>query len=311
MAKVAVIGTGGWGKNHLRVFNELKSLTAFCDTNQEKIKLYEQKYGIRGYVSIEQLLTKEKIDAVTICTPTITHSQIAKKCLLSGIDVLVEKPITFTSKESEELVELAKKTECILTSGYIERFNPVVADLKNLIKSRKIGDPILLEFHRESKWMGNVNDVGIVTDTSVHDIDTARWIFDKEPQMVFARTGQILSKNEDFATIILGFDSQKTAFIASNWITPKRVRQLTTVCSDGVATINFITQEIQIDDSTGTTISKKPYKEPLKIELKHFIDCIDHNKEPLISAKDASNVTKIAEAALISSKSGAPIYMNL
>ncbi len=311
MAKVAVIGTGGWGKNHLRVFNELKSLTAFCDTNQEKIKLYEQKYGIRGYVSIEQLLTKEKIDAVTICTPTITHSQIAKKCLLSGIDVLVEKPITFTSKESEELVELAKKTECILTSGYIERFNPVVADLKNLIKSRKIGDPILLEFHRESKWMGNVNDVGIVTDTSVHDIDTARWIFDKEPQMVFARTGQILSKNEDFAAIILGFDSQKTAFIASNWITPKRVRQLTTVCSNGVATINFITQEIQIDDSTGTTISKKPYKEPLKIELKHFIDCIDHNKEPLISAKDASNVTKIAEAALISSKNGAPIYMNL
>jgi UDP-N-acetylglucosamine 3-dehydrogenase len=311
LAKVAVIGTGGWGKNHLRVFNELKSLTAFCDTNQEKIKLYEQEYGIRGYVSIEQLLTKEKIDAVTICTPTITHSQIAKKCLLSGIDVLVEKPITFTSKESEELVELAKKTECILTSGYIERFNPVVANLKNLIKSRKIGDPILLEFHRESKWKGNINDVGIVTDTSVHDIDTARWVFDKEPQMVFARTGQILSKNEDFATIILGFDSQKTAFIASNWVTPKRVRQLTTVCSEGVANINFITQEIQIDDSTGTTISKKPYKEPLKIELKHFIDCIDHNKEPLISAKDASNVTKIAEAALISSKSGAPIYMNL
>lgn len=309
--KIGVIGVGGWGKNHLRVLSELGCLASFCDINEEKVKVYEKKYGVRGYSSADEMLQKEALDGVTICTPTITHGELAKKTLEYGLHTFVEKPLTLTSKEGEELVELAEKKGVILTSGYIERFNPAVTALKDIILSGRIGEPLLLEFHRESKWLGNVRDVGIVLDTAVHDIDTARWIFGSEPKVVFARTGHVISPHEDFATIILGFNEKKTAFIASNWVTPKKVRRLITVCTGGIVTIDFITQELQIDDEGGTTIPRREWREPLLLELKHFIECIEGKQKPIVTAVDALNNTKIAEAALISSKHGVPIYLEL
>ncbi|MEM3386777.1 MAG: Gfo/Idh/MocA family oxidoreductase [Nitrososphaerales archaeon] len=309
--KIGVIGVGGWGKNHLRVLNELGCLTAFCDVNADRVKMYEKKYGVKGYCSVDEMLQKESLNAVTVCTPTITHSEISKKTLNAGLHTFVEKPLTLSSKDGEELLEIAEKQGVILTAGYIERFNPAISTLKDLILSGKIGEPLLLEFHRESKWLGNVRDVGIILDTAVHDIDTARWIFNLEPKVVFARTGHIISPNEDFAAIILGFDQKKTAFIASNWVTPKKVRRLVTVCTGGIATIDFITQEIQIDDAEGTIIPRKEWKEPLLLELKHFIECVEGKQTPIVSAVDALNNTKVAEAALISSRHGVPIYLEL
>ncbi|MFN3621688.1 MAG: Gfo/Idh/MocA family protein, partial [Nitrososphaerales archaeon] len=153
--------------------------------------------------------------------------------------------------------------------------------------------------------------VGIILDTAVHDIDTARWIFNLEPKIVFARTGHIISPNEDFAAIILGFNQKKTAFIASNWVTPKKVRRLITVCTGGIVTIDFITQEIQIDDEHGTNIPRKEWREPLLLELKHFVECVEGKQKPIVTAVDALNNTKIAEAALISSRHGVPIYLEL
>lgn len=309
--KVAVIGVGGWGKNHLRVLSELGCLAAFCDIDPEKVKRYEDKYRVKGYSCIEGMLRREALDAAVICTPTITHYEVAKKTINSGLHTFVEKPLTLTSKEGEELLEAAEKQGVILTSGYIERFNPAVTALKELIVSGRLGEPLLLEFHRESKWLGNVRDVGIVLDTAVHDIDTARWIFNLEPKSVYARTGHILSPNEDFAAIILGFDDKKTAFIASNWVTPKKVRRLVTVCTEGIVTIDFITQEVQIDDEKGTTIPRREWREPLLLEMEHFVECVEGRQKPIITARDAINNTKIAEAALISSKHGVPIYLEL
>ncbi len=309
--KIGVIGVGGWGKNHLRVLSELGCLAAFCDVNEGRVKVYEKKYGVQGYRSVDDMLQKEALDAVTICTPTITHSELAKKTLNSGLHTFVEKPLTITSKEGDELLEIAEKQGVILTSGYIERFNPAVTALKDIIVSGRVGEPLLLEFHRESKWLGNVRDVGIILDTAVHDIDTARWVFGSEPKVVFARTGQIISQNEDFATIILGFNQKKTAFIASNWVTPKKVRRLITVCTEGIVTIDFITQDLQIDDEHGTTIPRREWREPLLLELQHFVACVEGKQKPIVTAVDALNNTKIAEAALISSRHGVPIYLEL
>jgi len=309
--KVGVIGVGGWGKNHLRVLNELGCLAAFCDIDVEKVKRYGEKYHVKGYSSVDEMLQREKLDAAIISTPTITHYEIAMKTIASGLHTFVEKPLTLTSKEGEELLEAAEKQGVILTSGYIERFNPAVTALKEIIASSRLGEPLLLEFHRESKWLGNVRDVGIILDTAVHDIDTARWIFNLEPKSVYARTGHIISPHEDFAAIILGFDEKKTAFIASNWVTPKRVRRLITVCTGGIITIDFITQEVQIDDEKGTTIPRREWREPLLLEMQHFIECVEGKQKPIVTARDAINNTKIAEAALISSKHGVPIYLEL
>ena len=307
----AVIGTGGWGKNHLRVFNELGMLSCFAEIDEPKMKLYASKYGVKGYANIDDLLKSGKPDVVSICTPTLTHFELAKKTIQAGVATLVEKPLTYSSKEGEALVRMAAEKKVPLTVGFIERFNPAISELKKIIHEKMLGEPLLLEFHRENRWAGSIRDVGVVLDTSVHDIDTARWLFEREPTIVFARTGKVISQHEDFAAIILGFDGQKTAFLVSNWVTPKRVRQLVAVCTSGTVTADYITQEIRLDDSQGTQIPRRQIQEPLMIELKSFLEAVEQKKPPLVSGKDGVNTTRIAEAALASSEKGVPIYLNL
>lgn len=310
--RVGVVGTGGWGKNHLRVFSEFGVLQCLCDVDPSTATQWAEKYGCKAYIDPDKMLEFEKLDAVTICTPTTTHFQIASKALKKGINTFVEKPMTATAAEGKALVQIANDSAGFLTVGFIERFNPAVVDAKAAIKEKLLGEPLLLEFHRENKWMGRITDVGIVADTSVHDIDTARWLFDEEPKIVFARIGQIMSeKREDFAAITLGFEGKKSAFIVSNWVTPKRLRLLTVVCSQGVITLDFITQEVRFDDVSGTRIPRRDFKEPLSEEMAMFIDSIKSGKPPLVKPKDGLNNTIIAEAAIASGQTGTPIYLNI
>jgi UDP-N-acetylglucosamine 3-dehydrogenase len=310
--RIGVVGTGGWGKNHLRVFNEMGVLACLCDVNPERASQWSAKYGCKAYTDIEKMLESEKLDAATVCTPTTTHFEVASKILKRKINAFVEKPMTARSADGTKLVEIAKDAGVFLTVGFIERFNPAVADAKQAIRTKQMGDPLLLEFHRENKWLGTITDVGIVADTSVHDIDTARWLFDEEPRVVFARVGNVLSqKREDFAAITLGFQKDKTAFIMSNWVTPKRLRELSIVCTQGVITLDFITQETRFDDAKGTSIPRRDFREPLFAEMESFLDAIRNGRAPVVKPKDGLNNTIIAEAALASSSSGTPIYLNL
>src|SRR5579872_2476796 len=271
--RVGVIGTGGWGKNHLRVFNDLGVLACLCDIDSSKAEQWSAKYGCKPYTDLDKMIASEKLNAVTICTPTSTHFSVASKTLKSKINTFVEKPMTATSADGQKLVEIAKESGVFLTIGFIERFNPAVVDAKKSIKEKMLGDPLLLEFHRENKWAGRITDVGIVADTSVHDIDTARWIFDEEPRVVFARVGNVLSETrEDFAAITLGFNEKKTAFIVSNWVTPKRLRQLNVFCTQGVISLDFISQETRFEDSKGTTIPRRDVREPLTAEMEAFLE---------------------------------------
>lgn len=310
--RVGVVGTGGWGKNHLRIFSELGALACLCDVDAERASSWSQKYGCKSYDDVEEMLSSETLDAVTICTPTVTHYDIASKVLESGVHAFVEKPMTKTSAEGRSLLEIANKARKFLTVGFIERFNPAVVEAKAALNSQRLGEPLLLEFHRENKWEGRITDVGIIPDTSVHDIDSARWLLDEEPSVVFARAGHVMSdKREDFAVITLGFEKKRSAFIMSNWVTPKRQRQLSVVCTNGVISLDFITQEIKFDEASGTSIPRRQFKEPLLEEMKAFLESIRTGKPPLVKPNDGLNNTVIAEAALASSKSGDPIYLNL
>ncbi len=258
------------------------------------------------------MLETEKLDAATVCVPTSRHFEVASKVISKKINLFIEKPMTATGVEGQKLVELAKDAGVFLTVGFIERFNPAVVDAKNAIKNKVLGEALLLEFHRENKWAGRITDVGIVADTSVHDIDTARWLFDEEPNLVFARIGNVLSQTkEDFAAITLGFGKQRSAFIMSNWVTPKRLRQLTVVCTQGVISLDFISQEIRFDDPSGTQTPRREYKEPLLVEMEMFLEALRNGRPPLVKALDGLNNTIIAEAAVASGQSGTPIYLNL
>ena len=312
--RLAVIGVGGWGKNHARVLHELDVLVAICDMDEKRAKEIAGKYNVKSYNSLNEMFDKEsKLDACIVCTPTKSHFAIAKKVMEREINVFVEKPLSLSSKECEEMIGLSEKKKLILTSGYIERFNPAVQDVKRLIDGKMYGDLLMMEFHRENRMPSHINDVGVIYDTSVHDIDTAMFLFESSPQVIFARAGKKFHLYEDFATIMLGFNDQKVAIIASNWITPKRVRKFTAVCTDGIITGDYITQEIKIAHAEATIIPRRQhYQEPLKLELESFLDAIDGKiNKPLVSAADATNVTRVAEAALLSNNTGSPIYLDL
>ena len=309
--KIVQIGTGGWGKNHSRVLSEFGVLSAICDTNSKLAEEFGKKYSVNFYDSLENLLEREEFDAALICTPTSTHTEIASRLIENKKHVFVEKPLTYLSEEGQKLIDTAKKNNVILTCGYIERFNPAVATVKDFLKSKKYGDLIRLEFYREHRMPQHIKDVGIIYDTSVHDIDTALWLFDEVPDVVFAIAGSINHEHEDFATIMLGFKDNKTATISSNWITPTRVRNFNAVCTDARIFSNFITQEIRIETNDGTKNPKNEKTEPLSLEIRNFLDAIQGKNDLMVKPEQAVNVTKIAEAALLSSQKGTPIYLDL
>jgi len=309
--KIVQIGTGGWGKNHTRILSELGVLVAICDANFEKSKEYGEKYSVNYYQSLEKLLESEEFDGAFVVTPTSTHTEIAMKLLESKKHVFVEKPMTYKSEDGEKLEKLAEKNKVILTCGYIERFNPAVDVVKKIVNEKKYGELVMLEFHRENRMPLHIKDVGIIYDTSVHDIDTANWLFDDMPQVVFARAGNIKHEHEDFASIMLGYKNDKVAIISSNWITPKKVRKFSAVCTEAIISSDFITQEITVEKNEETEIIQNKKEEPLLREIQNFLDSIENKTKQIVKSQEAVNVTKIAEAALLSSQKGTPIYLDL
>jgi UDP-N-acetylglucosamine 3-dehydrogenase len=309
--KIVQIGTGGWGKNHTRILSELGVLVAICDANHEKSKEYGEKYAVNYYQSLDELLNSEEFDGAFVVTPTSTHTEIAMKLLEARKHVFVEKPMTYKSEDGEKLAKLAEKNKVILTCGYIERFNPAVGVVKKIVNEKKYGDLVMLEFHRENRMPLHIKDVGIIYDTSVHDIDTANWLFNDMPQVVFARAGKIKHEHEDFASIMLGYKNNKVAIISSNWITPKKVRKFSAVCTEAIISSDFLTQEIIIEKEEESQTIKNEKQEPLMLEIQNFLDSITDKTKQIVKSQEAVNVTKIAEAALLSSQKGTPIYLDL
>lgn len=295
----------------MRVLNELDCLAAVCDNDRARMETFSKKYRVPGYESVEAMIEKEQLDAVTVCTPASTHRAVASVTLEAGLHTFVEKPMATDSQEAEKLIEAAEQANRILTVGFIERFNPPISDLKRMIVKREMGELLLLEFHRENRRGDNILDVGIVKDASVHDIDTACWLFDSPPKVVFARVGNVLVplRNEDFAAILLGFAGQKTAFLVTNWVTPNRVRTLSAVFSGGVVDVDFVSQQTGIHEEGGTRVPTRAFQEPLTLELKEFVSAIGEKRKALVTGEDGLRATRIAEAVLASSKSGTPIYL--
>lgn len=309
--KIIQIGTGGWGKNHTRILSQLGVLVAVCDADSQKSKEYGEKHSVNYYTSLDELLSAEEFDGAFVVTPTSTHTSIAQKLLEAKKHVFVEKPMTYKSEDGQNLATIAEKNKVILTCGYIERFNPAVDVVKKMVKEKKYGDLVMLEFHRENRMPLHIKDVGIIYDTSVHDIDTANWLFDEMPQVVFARAGKIKHEHEDFTSIMLGYKNDRVAIITSNWITPKKLRKFNAVCTDAIISSDFITQEIIVEKDEYAETIQSEKQEPLLLEIQSFLGAIEGKNDLVVKSQEAVNVTKIAEAALLSSQKGIPIYLDL
>ena len=309
--RVALIGVGGWGKNHARVLSELGVLCAVCDKDAERCDEFGRKYSVNCHTTAEELLREEEFDAAVIATPTRTHFDIAIRMIEAKKHILVEKPITHESGKGQILVELARKNKTVLTCGYIERFNPAVSRVKSQIDRQEYGELIMLEFHRGNRVPARVGDVGIIYDTAVHDIDTANWLFGEMPSVVFARASKIGSEHENFASIMLGYKNERTAVISSNWVTPKKIRTFKAVCTNASIISDFISQEITVDGNICMDIPQDIMQEPLHLEIDSFLRAVEGACLPVVEPQQAVNITRIAEAALLSSKKGVPIYLEL
>lgn len=302
--RVVLVGAGGWGKNHARILSNLNVLCAICDADVNTSAEFGKRYAVNHYTSVDELIKLEKFDAAIIATPTKSHFEIAKKLIEAKKHIFVEKPLTTNSKDGQTLIDFASKKKTIITCGYIERFNPAVNKVKSYIDEGKYGDLLTLEFHRYNTTP-NTQDVGIIHDTAVHDIDTANYLFGQTPIVIFARAGSINHKHENYANIMLGYKNNRTAVISTSWMSPKKIRTFRAVCTKNTFTSDFLSQTVSIDAELN--ISSK-WQEPLLLEITSFLDSINGD---IITSQQAVNVTKIAEAALLSSQKGIPIYLEL
>jgi len=309
---VAVIGAGFWGRNHARVFKELEQteLLAVCDVNAERAKNVAKQFGVKAYTSIGKLLRRKDIEAVSNCVWSLNLAKESLKALKAGKHVLVEKPMATNVKQAEKLLEVAKKEKLHLTVGFLMRFIPGIQHIKNAIGDKTIGNLVCATAKRVSEWPERIGDVGVVKDTAIHDIDIIRYLFNEEPIAVYAKTGSMKHKKfEDYAHIMLTFEGGKSAFIESNWLTPYKTRTLVVTGSQAIMKLDYITQELTVEDAKETVQPRYPWQEPLKLELQHFANCILRREKPLITGMDGLKTLQIAEAALKSSTIGRAVKL--
>ena len=303
----AVIGTGFWGKNHARVYNEIEEtdLLAVCDIDADRAKAVAEQYGAKSYSNLRKMLQDKNIDLVSVCTWSTSLAKVAAEAAKAGKHVLVEKPMAANVKEATRLFETAQKQQVHLTVGFLMRFIPGLQQIKKAVDGKTIGDLVCATAKRVSQWPERIGDVGVVKDIAIHDIDAMLYLFNEDPIAVYAKTGAMRHKRfEDYAQLLLTFERGKTAFIEANWLTPYKTRTLVVTGSDAIMSLDYITQELKIENVKETVQPRQTIVEPLKLELRHFANCVLEKEKPLITGVDGMKALKIAEAALKSSTTG-------
>jgi len=280
------------GQHHARIYFELDcELVGVADKNFEQAKKIGERYGTAYYKDYEELL--DKVDAVSIAIPTSMHKKVATDFIKRGIHCLVEKPIASTIEEAKEMIKEAERNGVKLMVGHVERFNPAVTKLKELVEKGTLGKLILISTRRVGPFVSRIRDVGIIIDSATHDIDIARYLVGKDPINVFAKSGRVKSEKEDHAIVVLDF-GDVAASIEVNWFTPHKVRSLVATGTEGIAYLDYIKQELDVHSGGEKIVQKIDKVEPLKLELKHFLDCIQNNTKPLVDGHEGLKVLEIA-----------------
>jgi UDP-N-acetylglucosamine 3-dehydrogenase len=315
--KVAVVGAGSMGANHLRVLRELgEDVVALVGVAEPQAPTRERavrRYAVPGFADYRQMLAETRPDLVAVVVPTHLHYEVASYALDTGIHVLVEKPITSTADEALALIDLAAARGVRLAVGHIERFNPAVAELKRRLAAGDLGRIFSLHARRLGPFPPRIRDVGVILDLATHDLDVMRYLADADVEQVFAETQQrIHQSHEDLVLGILRFANSAIGMLDVNWLTPTKVRELSVTGERGMYLVNYLTQDLYFyeNDYTATTWDalrtttgvsegtmtrlKVQKAEPLKLEYEQVLRALVHETPLTVTGEDGLAVLQLA-----------------
>lgn len=286
LQRVGVIGVGHLGQHHARLYTELlgTQLVGVVDENEARAAAIGDNLGVPYYTNFEEFIKKARPDAVSVVVPTSLHYEIAKKALENGIHVLIEKPVTTTVREAEDLLNVAAKRDLVLQVGHVERFNSAVQ-----YTSKIVHEPLFLQSRRLGPFSSRISDVGVVLDLMIHDIDIILSLVHSEIDSISATGRCIRTNHEDVASAQISFKNGAMAHILVSRVSERRLRQLEIMEPERYLTINYETQDVSINrcvrHENGTLVEVIehpvfPKSEPLKLELQHFVTCVREGKQP-------------------------------
>ncbi len=313
--RIGVIGTGHLGKLHTKMFSEISAceLVGVFDLNFSQAELIAKEYNIKAFNNIDNLL--DEIDAVSIAATTSAHFELVKKSLEYNKHVFVEKPITASIDEAEEIVKLSNQRQLNLQVGHIERFNPALVSL-----DKYIIEPMFIQTDRLAQFNPRGTDVAVVLDLMIHDIDIILSLIKSEVKHVEASGVAVVSDNIDIANARIQFENGAVANVTASRISQKKMRKMRIFQKDNYLSLDFITgvsevfRLIPLDDKVDPTYisfgeigvgdKKKQivYEQPeikeinaLKYELELFINSVLENKKPTVSGDDGLRALKVAQ----------------
>jgi predicted dehydrogenase len=306
---VAVVGVGSFGRNHARVYRELEQqgeplrLAAVVDTNLEQARSIAKQYSAAAFRSIEQMLTGEvSIQAASVAAPTRFHLETAKALMDAGIDVLIEKPVAATVSEADELIRVAEANRRVAQVGHVERFNPAVGATLPLISR-----PMFFEVHRLSVFTPRSLDVDVVLDLMIHDLDIVLSLVNSPVKEIHAVGLPILSGKVDIANVRVEFESGCVANFTASRVSTERVRKLRFFQPQQYISIDYGRQDVlvfSVGEETSGVPSTNPQirmakpeistGEPLRAELKSFIEAVQTRSKPVVSLYDGRRALALA-----------------
>ncbi|WP_456443361.1 UDP-N-acetylglucosamine 3-dehydrogenase [Thermococcus sp.] len=309
MLRVGVVGVGMMGQHHVRIYSELAregkvELVGIADADFERAKELAKRYGTIPYADYRDL-ARENLDAVDIAVPTSLHREVALEFINQGTSVLVEKPIADTVENAEAIIKAAEEKGVTLMVGHIERFNPAVLRLRELIERGELGKVVTISAKRVGPMAKRIRDVGIIIDLGVHDIDVISYLFGERVKSVYARAGNVLHPAgvEDHALITLGFNDG-TGIVETNWLTPHKTRTLNVIGTGGIVYLDYIEQGLKLYNNEWVKEAKIERKEPLRNEIEHFIECVEREKKPIVDGEAGLHALRVALLAQESAKTG-------
>ena len=315
MLKIGIVGVGQFGQNHARILaqSEKCEFAGLYDKNKKRAQEIATKLNCRMFANLDDLLAE--CDALVIVITTISHFEVAKKALDKGIHVFIEKPITETLPQAEELVQIAAEKNLKIQVGHIERFNPIVTEMEDKIK-----DPIFIECHRIAPFTPRGTDIPVVLELMIHDIDLILTFCQSDVKQISASGAGVMTNSIDIANARLEFEDGAVANITSSRISLKRSRQFRIFQKDGYFSMDFQAKKVkyirksknlykvmpkimlgkydgidleQVVDITEVDASDRQ-KDALTSELESFIQSVEADSNPVVDGRAGARALKVA-----------------
>ncbi len=296
--RLAVVGVGSLGQHHARVYSEMENveLVAVVDTDGGRAEEIASRFHCHAYNNPAELLGK--IDAASIVVPTSLHHAVSKIFLEAGIHLLIEKPITTSLSEADDLISISKKTGALLQVGHIEQFNTGVRMLKE-----HLTHPRFIECHRVGPFVGRGTDVHVILDLMIHDIDMILSLVPAELTEIRAAGTSVLTNMIDIANVRLAFSDGCVANITASRVSQQKLRKIRIFQPDAYFSLDYANQEMMVyrrlikpETQPEITVEKitTEKEEPLKAELCSFVDVVRSEGTPKISGEDGRRALDVA-----------------